>query len=84
MIPTTLINSRPTLVRVVVVVLVLEVVILGVQYLVAGAIGRRNPLKSLVTMLPAYLTTLGTSSSAATIPVTLAQTKKNGVFLFTL
>ena len=68
-----------TLVRVVVVVLVLEVVILGVQYLVAGAIGRRNPLKSLVTMLPAYLTALGTSSSAATIPVTLAQTKKNGV-----
>ena len=61
-----------TLVRVVIVVLLLEVVILGVQYLVAGAIGRRNPVKALVTMLPAYLTALGTSSSAATIPVTLA------------
>nr|WP_300337239.1 dicarboxylate/amino acid:cation symporter [Actinomyces sp.] len=68
-----------TLLRVVVVVLVLEVVILGVQYGVAGAIGRRNPVKALVTMLPAYLTALGTSSSAATIPVTLAQTRKNGV-----
>ncbi|MCL3778095.1 MULTISPECIES: dicarboxylate/amino acid:cation symporter [unclassified Actinomyces] len=68
-----------TLVRVVVVVLLLEVVILGAQYLVAGAIGRRNPLKALVTMLPAYLTALGTSSSAATIPVTLAQTRRNGV-----
>ena len=30
-------------------------------------------------MLPAYFTALGTQSSAATIPVTLEQTKKNGV-----
>ena len=30
-------------------------------------------------MLPAYFTALGTSSSAATIPVTLECTKKNGV-----
>ena len=30
-------------------------------------------------MLPAYATALGTQSSAATIPVTLAQTIKNGV-----
>ena len=30
-------------------------------------------------MLPAYFTALGTSSSAATIPVTLKQTIKNGV-----
>ena len=30
-------------------------------------------------MLPAYFTAVGTQSSAATIPVTLAQTKKNGV-----
>ena len=67
------------LLRVVIVVLVLEVVILTVQFVVAGVIGRRNPFRALVTMLPAYLTALGTSSSAATIPVTLRQTKKNGV-----
>lgn len=30
-------------------------------------------------MLPAYFTALGTSSSAATIPVTLAQARRNGV-----
>ena len=30
-------------------------------------------------MMPAYFTALGTSSSAATIPVTLNQTLKNGV-----
>ncbi|WP_316670542.1 dicarboxylate/amino acid:cation symporter [uncultured Propionibacterium sp.] len=68
-----------TLVRVVIVVLLLEVVILGVQYCAAGAVGRRNPVTALVTMLPAYLTALGTSSSAATIPVTLRQTRRNGV-----
>ena len=68
-----------TLLRVVVVVLLLEVVILGVQYCVAGAYGRKNPVRALATMLPAYLTALGTSSSAATIPVTLRQTRRNGV-----
>ena len=68
-----------TLLRVVVVVLILEVVILGVQYVAAGIIGSRNPVKALATMMPAYLTALGTSSSAATIPVTLAQTRRNGV-----
>ena len=68
-----------TLLRVVVVVLVLELVILSVQYAVAGAVGRKNPARALGMMMPAYLTALGTSSSAATIPVTLAQTKRNGV-----
>ena len=40
---------------------------------------RKNPLKMLRTMLTAYMTALGTQSSAATIPVTLAQTVKLGV-----
>lgn len=33
----------------------------------------------LKNIVPAYFTALGTQSSAATIPVTLEQTKKNGV-----
>ena len=65
--------------RVVVVVLLLEVVILLSQFIVAGTVARKNPITALITMLPAYLTALGTSSSAATIPVTLQQTRKNGV-----
>ncbi|OKL47647.1 sodium:proton antiporter [Boudabousia liubingyangii] len=72
-------NVINVLLRVVVVVLVLEVVILGTQYGVAGALTGRSPIKALGTMMPAYLTALGTSSSAATIPVTLKQTRKNGV-----
>ena len=47
--------------------------------IVAGGLSRKNPLRLLVNMLPAYFTALGTSSSAATIPVTLRQTKKNDV-----
>ena len=53
--------------------------VLLIQYAVAGLVARKNPLKALWTMLPAYLTGWGCCSSAATIPYTLAQTKKNGV-----
>ena len=53
--------------------------VLLVQYVVAGAIVRKNPFKALWTMLPAYLTGWGCCSSAATIPYTLRQTKLNGV-----
>lgn len=66
-------------VKVVVVILILHVLLLLIQFGIAGAVARRTPLKLLATMLPAYATALGTQSSAATIPVTLAQTKKNGV-----
>lgn len=53
--------------------------ILVVQYSVAGAVARRNPFKALWNMMPAYLTGWGCCSSAATLPVTLRQTRKNGV-----
>lgn len=49
------------------------------QYSVACLVARRNPLVALYRMLTAYATALGTASSAATIPVTLRQTKANGV-----
>ena len=57
----------------------LTFIVILIQFCIAGAIARKNPLKAIYTMLPAYLTALGTSSSAATIPVTRAQTIKNGV-----
>ncbi len=57
----------------------LTFVAIFVQFCVAGAIAKKNPFKAVLAMLPAYLTALGTSSSAATIPVTRAQTVKNGV-----
>ncbi len=61
------------------VIFAMHIVLLLVQYCIAGIIVRRNPLRLLATMLPAYFTALGTSSSAATIPVTKAQAVKMGV-----
>ena len=66
-------------VRIMAVGMAATVSVLVLQYLVAGLIARRNPLKALVTMFPAYLTGWGCCSSAATIPYTLRQTKLNGV-----
>ena len=66
-------------IKVIAVIFVLHVTLLLIQFIIAGAISRKNPFKALVTMLPAYVTALGTQSSAATIPVTLRQTVKNGV-----
>ena len=66
-------------VKIIAFIFVLDVVLLIVQFCIDGAIGKKNPFKLLRTMLPAYATALGTQSSAATIPVTLAQTIKNGV-----
>lgn len=66
-------------IKVILVIFVMHVLLLLMQFITAGAITKKNPFKALVTMLPAYVTALGTQSSAATIPVTLAQAKKNGV-----
>lgn len=53
--------------------------ILVIQYVVAGFVTGRNPFKLIYNMLPAYLTGWGCCSSAATLPVTLRQTRRNGV-----
>lgn len=66
-------------IKVILVIFILHVVLLLLQFCIAGAVAGKNPLRSLRNMLPAYMTALGTQSSAATIPVTLAQAKKNGV-----
>lgn len=68
-----------TFMAIIVVIFVIHVAVLLIQYSIAGAVTGKNPLKMLWTMLPAYFTALGTQSSAATIPVTMAQVKKAGV-----
>lgn len=65
--------------RVIVIIFVLHIFILLYQYCIAGLVAKKNPFRLLYNMLPAYMTALGTSSSAATIPVTHRQTLKNGV-----
>lgn len=66
-------------IKIILVIMAIHVTVLVLQFCIAGAVAHKNPFKALVTMLPAYVTALGTQSSAATIPVTHAQTIKNGV-----
>ena len=65
-------------IKIIGVIFALHILLLLLQFTVAGVITKKNPLSLLGNMLPAYFTALGTASSAATIPVTLAQAKKNG------
>lgn len=66
-------------VKIISIIFILHIGLLLFQFIVAGLVAKRNPLRLLTNMLPAYFMALGTSSSAATIPVTLAQVKRNGV-----
>lgn len=61
-----------------VLIIILHFVMLVLQYTAAGALNNKNPFKLMKIMSPAYFTALGTQSSAATIPVTLAQARKTG------
>ena len=66
-------------IKIIILIFVLTVILLLIFFTVAGLIAGKNPLILLKRMMPAYVTALGTSSSAATIPVTLECTLSNGV-----
>lgn len=68
-----------TFLKIIVVIFILHLLLLLFQFCIAALFARKNPVKMLWTMMPAYFTALGTQSSAATIPVTLRQTIKLGV-----
>ena len=65
--------------KIIIVIFVMTVILLFIQFFIAGMVDKKNPFRLFRNMLPAYMTALGTQSSAATIPVTLEQTIKNGV-----
>ena len=66
-------------VKIIGLIFLLHIGLLIFQYCIAGLVVKRNPFRLLATMMPAYFTALGTQSSAATIPVSLEQSKRNGV-----
>ncbi|MBC2682125.1 cation:dicarboxylase symporter family transporter [Corynebacterium sp. 4HC-13] len=74
-----LVSTISMFLKVLVVAIVGTLILLFIQYLLTGLVTGANPLKALKNMLPAYATALGTSSSAATIPVTYKSALKNGV-----
>lgn len=75
----TIVAIMSTFAKVFVIVIILHCVMIVIQYLIGGALSHKNPFVCIKNMLPAYATAIGTQSSAATIPVTNAQTKLNGV-----
>lgn len=66
-------------IKIIGIIFLIHIGILILQFCIAGAVSGKNPFKLLWNMMPAYFTALGTQSSAATIPVTLEQSRKNGV-----
>ena len=72
-------NVMGVFIKIIILIFLLTVVLLMFQFMVAGLVARKNPFPLLRTMLTAYVTALGTQSSAATIPVTLQQAIKCGV-----
>lgn len=69
----------PVFLKVIVIVLLGHYIWLAVLYLLGGAISGKNPWSLLKHYGPAYLTAVGTMSSAATLPVALSCAKKSNV-----
>ncbi len=66
-------------VKIIALIFILTLILLMLFFVLAGFIAKKNPFMLLRKMLPAYLTALGTSSSAATIPVTLESALSCGI-----
>lgn len=75
----TVMEIMSVFIKVFAIIIIMHVLIIVFQYFVAGTLAKKNPFKLIKNMLPAYFTAIGTQSSAATIPVTIESTKKNGV-----
>ncbi|WP_350343118.1 dicarboxylate/amino acid:cation symporter [Proteinivorax tanatarense] len=65
--------------RVFVLILIVHIAFIILQHTVSALLTRKNPFNAIKSILPAYITAIGTQSSAATIPVTVKSTKNIGV-----
>ncbi|VWL84799.1 dicarboxylate/amino acid:cation symporter [Oceanivirga miroungae] len=60
-------------------IFIIHYIYMLVMYFIAGSVSKKNPFKLMKNQIPAYLTAVGTQSSAATIPVNAEVALKNGV-----
>lgn len=65
--------------KVFLVVIAMHLVCIAVQFIIAGAVSKKNPVTLIKNQIPGYTTALGTQSSAATIPVNLECARNDGV-----
>ena len=70
-------KQLPVFLKVIIIVLVGHFIWLTILYSIGGAISKKNPFKLLKSYGPAYLTAVGTMSSAATLPVALECARKS-------
>lgn len=75
----TITNHLPVFITVIILVLVGHFIWLAILYSIAGMISGKNPIEVIKHYLPAYLTAVGTMSSAATLPVSLKSANKSKV-----
>lgn len=64
-------RQAPVFLKIILIAIVGHFVWMGLLYAIGGVISRRNPWEVARHYLPAYLTAVGTMSSAATLPVSL-------------
>lgn len=72
-------RQLPVFLIVVLIVIVGHFIWLTVLYTIAGIVSGKNPARVFKHYLPAYLTAVGTMSSAATLPVSLTCARKSDV-----
>lgn len=65
--------------KVFLVVITMHLICILIQFLVAGAISKKNPFRLIRNQIPGYLSGVGTQSSAATIPVNLKCAEADGI-----
>jgi Na+/H+-dicarboxylate symporter len=72
-------NHLPVFIKVILIVMVGHFIWLALLYSIGGIISGKNPMEVLKHYGPAYLTAVGSMSSAATLPVALECAKKSSV-----
>lgn len=65
--------------KVFLVVIAMHLICITIQFVIAGAVSKKNPFILIKNQIPGYATAVGTQSSAATIPVNLQCAANDGV-----
>lgn len=72
-------NQLPVFIKVIIIVLIGHFIWLALLYALSGFMSGKNPMEVLKHYGPAYLTAVGSMSSAATLPVSIECAKKSKV-----
>jgi Na+/H+-dicarboxylate symporter len=72
-------KQLPVFLIVILLVIIGHIIWLTLLYIIGGAMSKKNPLEVVKHYGPAYLTAIGTMSSAATLPVALKCARKSSV-----